>query len=73
MGIRYPEGRIGRPTGHERDTVQRMPGRRAPCGETAREPGGSPSTVDVGLSSHRFITAPEPGHDACGAACDRVE
>ena len=35
----------GRLTGHERDTVQRMPGRRASCREIARELGRSPSTL----------------------------
>lgn len=34
-GIRYPEGQTGRPTGHERGTVQRMPERRVPCREIA--------------------------------------
>ncbi len=41
-GIRYPEGLIGRPTRHERDTVQRMPERKVPCREIAGEPGRSP-------------------------------
>ncbi len=57
-GIRYPEGRIGRPTEHERDTVQRMPERRTPCSEIAREPGRSPSTVSAEVPSHGFIAAP---------------
>lgn len=49
----------GRPTRHERDTVQRMPGRRASCREITREPGRSPSTVSAEVSSHRFVTAPK--------------
>lgn len=56
--IRYPEGRIGRPTEHERDTVQRMPERRTPCREIAREPGRSPSTVSAEVP--RTGSSPRP-------------
>lgn len=57
-GIRYPEGQTGRPTGHERGTVQRMPERRTPCREIAREPGRSPSTVSAEVP--RTGSSPRP-------------